>query len=56
MEGDTLVMQDIFVYNYTAMRDGRVIGALKPTGLRPKFIAKLRANGIDLPESVFSKI
>lgn len=55
MEGDTLVLQDVFLYNYTALRDGRVVGSLKPTGLRPKFIAKLRANGIDLPESVFTK-
>jgi pilus assembly protein CpaF len=55
MEGDTLVLQDIFLYNYTALRDGRVVGSLKPTGLRPKFIAKLRASGIDLPESVFTK-
>ena len=55
MEGDTLVLQDVFLYNYTALRDGRVIGSLKPTGLRPKFISKLRASGIDLPESVFAK-
>ena len=55
MEGDTLVLQDLFVYNYTSLRDGSVVGNLKPTGLRPKFIAKLRAHGIDLPESVFAK-
>ena len=55
MEGDTLVLQDLFVYNYTSMRDGSVVGSLKPTGLRPKFMAKLRAYGIDLPESVFAK-
>lgn len=56
MEGDTLVLQDIFMYNYTSLRDGRVVGSLKPTGLRPKFINKLRASGIDLPESVFAKV
>ena len=55
MEGDTLVLQDVFMYNYTALRDGRIMGGLKPSGLRPKFIAKIRASGIDLPESVFAK-
>jgi len=56
LEGDTIILQDIFMYNYTSTKDGRVIGGLKSTGLRPKFMAKLRAYGIDLPESVFSKV
>lgn len=55
LEGDTIVLQDIFIYSYTALRDGRVIGSLKATGLRPKFISKLKAYGIDLPDSVFAK-
>ncbi|HOU45144.1 MAG TPA: CpaF family protein [Anaerolineaceae bacterium] len=55
LEGDTIVLQDIFIYSYTSLRDGRVIGSLKATGLRPKFISKLKAYGIDLPDSVFAK-
>ncbi len=55
LEGDTIILQDIFVYQYTARRDGKVVGKLISTGLRPKFISKIKAYGIDLPECVFSK-
>jgi pilus assembly protein CpaF len=56
LEGDTLVLQDLFVYTYVTARNGSVVGSLKSTGLRPKFITKLKSYGIELPESVFSKI
>jgi pilus assembly protein CpaF len=55
MEGDTIVMQDIFVFTHTGFQDGKVMGSLKPTGLRPRFLQKLIANGIEIPESVFEK-
>jgi pilus assembly protein CpaF len=55
LEGDTLVLQDIFIYSHTGLQDGRIIGALKPTGLRPKLTTKLRAYGIELPESIYIK-
>ena len=32
---------------------GRVIGALRPTGLRPKFMEKIEAHGIHLPAGIF---
>jgi len=55
MEGDTIVMQDLFIYNYFGIQNGIVKGNLVPTGLRPQFLHKLTANGIEIPESVFEK-
>jgi pilus assembly protein CpaF len=56
MEGDTIVMQDIFKFDQTGYKDGRVIGALKPTGLRPSFTEKFAANSIELPPEIFSRM
>jgi pilus assembly protein CpaF len=53
MEGDTIVMQDIFTYEQTGFQNGRVIGQLKATGLRPKFSEKFAVNGIELPANIF---
>lgn len=55
MEGDTIVMQDLFIYNYFGIQNGIVKGSLVPTGLRPQFLHKLTANGIEIPESVFEE-
>jgi pilus assembly protein CpaF len=55
MEGDTIVMQDIFVYEQSGIKNGVVQGALKPTGLRPRFLSKMVANDIHIPDSVFEK-
>jgi pilus assembly protein CpaF len=53
MEGDVITMTDIFIFEQTGFEGGRVIGRLRPTGLRPKFMDKLEATGIHLPASVF---
>jgi len=53
LEGDTIVMQDIFKFDQTGYKNNLVEGTLKPTGLRPKFMTKLKENSIDLPESIF---
>src|SRR6202142_2391831 len=37
MEGDVIVMQDVFVFEQTGIVEGKIIGRLKPTGIRPKF-------------------
>ena len=55
MEGDTIVMQDIFVYNFNGVEKGKVIGELQSTGIRPKFLHKLTERGIEFPASVFEK-
>ena len=54
MEGDSVVMQDIFIFEQTGLQNGRVVGALKPTGLRPKFAEKFAQNNIELPADIFS--
>ncbi len=53
MEGDVVVLSDIFEFEQTGIEAGKVIGRLKPTGLRPKFMEKLEAAGQHLPPSVF---
>ena len=55
MEGDVITMQDVFRFEQTAIEDGKVLGELVPTGLRPKFMEKIEAHGIHLPPSIFSK-
>jgi pilus assembly protein CpaF len=55
MESDTIVMQDMFLFKQTGMKNGSVQGSLQPTGLRPRFMPKLIANGIEIPEAVFDQ-
>jgi pilus assembly protein CpaF len=53
MEGDVIVMQDIFVFEQSGVVEGKIQGKLKPTGIRPKFVEKFDAAGIHLPPNVF---
>jgi pilus assembly protein CpaF len=53
MEGDSIVMQDLFEFAQTGVQNGRVVGALKSNGLRPKFSEKFAVNGIEIPAGVF---
>lgn len=55
MEGDTVVLQDVFYYDYSMGigEDGKFLGRLKGTGLRPKFAQQLEDRGIDLPADLF---
>lgn len=54
MEGDVIVLQDIFVYEEQGLdADGKVKGELRPTGIRPKFTPRLEARGFKLPPDVF---
>jgi pilus assembly protein CpaF len=53
MEGDVIVMQDIFVFEQTGVEEGKIMGRLRPTGIRPKFVEKFDAAGIHLPPNVF---
>jgi pilus assembly protein CpaF len=36
-------------------QDGRVLGSLQPTGIRPKFTDKIREAGIELPAELFGQ-
>jgi pilus assembly protein CpaF len=53
MEGDVIVMQDIFVFEQSGVVEGKIQGKLKPTGIRPKFVEKFETAGIHLPPNVF---
>ena len=54
MEGDTIVLTDIFVFERTGVSpEGKVIGELKPTGIRPLFSRRLEANGFKLSPEVY---
>jgi pilus assembly protein CpaF len=53
MEGDVITMSEIFRFEQTGMENGKVIGRLRPTGLRPKFMGQIQEAGIMLPPSVF---
>ena len=55
MEGDTIVMQDLFLFKQTGKKNGRIQGSLKATGLRPHFLHKMVANSIEVPDSIFEK-
>jgi pilus assembly protein CpaF len=53
MEGDVIVMQDIFVFEQTGVEGGKIVGRMKPTGIRPKFIEKFEQANIYLPPNIF---
>lgn len=53
MEGDTIVMQDLFLFEQTGFSYGKVRGTQTPTGLRPQFMPKLVSNGVSIDDSAF---
>ena len=54
MEGNTIVMQDIFLYKKKGIGpDGRIQGEFVSTGVRPWFMEKFRDAGIELPAHIF---
>ncbi|ATW26021.1 CpaF family protein [Candidatus Formimonas warabiya] len=56
MEGDTIVLQDIFTYEQTGIDpSGNIIGAHRATGIMPKCVDKFEAEGIFLPQDIFMK-
>ncbi len=53
MEGEMITMQEIFKYEVRGEdADGKVVGSLNATGIRPKVIEKLRDAGLALPEEL----
>jgi pilus assembly protein CpaF len=53
IEDDEILTQDVFAFEQTGLRDGKVEGELKPTGIRPTFMGTFKANGIQLPPGEF---
>ena len=56
MEGDIITLQDVFLFDYSAGIDenGKFLGSLKSTGLRPRFIDKLAERGVSVPREIFA--
>jgi pilus assembly protein CpaF len=55
MEGDTVVMQDIFVFEKQGLdSEGKVIGQFRATGVRPKFLDVIHTAGIHLGSEIFA--
>ena len=56
MEGDTVTLQDIFLFKLDRVdEDGAVKGSMQPTGIRPSFIQKFAMAGLELPTHLFGK-
>ena len=53
MEGDVIVTQDIFAFEQTGLEDGRIVGHLRPMGIRPKFMPRLEVANQYLPPAIF---
>ncbi len=49
IEDDEILTQDIFTFEQTGINDGKVVGELKPTGIRPTFMPQFKAFGVELP-------
>jgi len=53
IEDDEILTQDIFTFVQTGVVDGKIQGELKPTGIRPTFMAQFERNGVKLPPGEF---
>src|SRR5574338_739158 len=53
MEGDVITTTDLFTFEQMGYENGKIVGKLRPTGLRPKFMEKLESAGIRLPATIF---
>ena len=53
VEDDEVLTQDVFVFEQTAYTDGKIVGHLAPTGVRPTFMPVFKASGIQLPPGDF---
>ncbi|MCD4753911.1 MAG: CpaF family protein [Anaerolineaceae bacterium] len=53
MEGDVITLTDIFAFEQSGYEKEKVMGVLRPTGLRPKFMDRIEAAGIHLSPQIF---
>ena len=53
IEDEKILTQDIFEFEQTGVRDKRIEGVLKPTGIRPTFMGRFPVRGIQLPPGEF---
>lgn len=55
MEGNIISMQEIFVFEQTGFENSKVIGHHVSTGIRPKFVDKLKERSLNIPLEYFNK-
>ena len=53
IEDDEILTQEIFTFQQTGIVDGKVVGELRPTGIRPTFMRQFAASGLKLPPGEF---
>jgi pilus assembly protein CpaF len=54
MEGQIVTLQDLFRFEQTGLdEDGKMLGVMAPTGIRPSFAERFTQQGIPLPEGIF---
>ena len=53
VEDDEILTQDIFTFVQTGYHDGKIEGALQPTGIRPTFMSQFQRAGVELPADEF---
>ena len=56
MEGDTIILQNLFEFEQTGYEGGKVVGQYKATGARPKCYDAFASHGVNLPLSVFGRV
>jgi pilus assembly protein CpaF len=56
MEGELIVLQDIFTFVQDGVREGKIIGELRPTGVRPRCYEQILQTGQVLPPELFGRI
>ena len=55
IQGDVIILQDIFVYKQTGTdKRGRVVGNFQSTGFIPKFVEVLEKKGVKIPRGLFT--
>jgi pilus assembly protein CpaF len=53
MEGDVITLTDIFQFEQSGFEEGKIVGQLRSTGLRPNFLDRIEAAGIHLAPAIF---
>lgn len=53
MEGDVITLTDLFTFEQTGFEEGKIVGQLRSTGLRPGFMDRIEAAGINIPPTIF---
>jgi pilus assembly protein CpaF len=57
MEGDTIVLQDLFTYVQTGINEnGKSVGYYEASGLQPMFMQKFKMNGVELPQGFMKQL